>query len=122
MGSLCSSEPLDEVELQERERIGAARTKARQEKLEQSKKANFTVVRMEKLGEEDSERQLYQARADLLVAKEQADAALRWAEVFKEETERRISADQMAEIKKATNQRLGSPAREEKREAVPSAE
>lgn len=99
MGSLCSShterEP-EAIELnQNPERIGAARTRARQEQQEAKQKANFQVV-------EEPNRDAI----SLAIVKEQAVQALAFAEIWKEETERVVGPEELNRIKAATLLRL----------------
>lgn len=99
MGSLCSGGERypESIELKQgggEKRIGAARTRARQERQEAKRKPNFEVV------EPDNN------SIDLAIVKEQAVQALDFAEIWKQETERVVDAEALERIKAATRLRL----------------
>jgi hypothetical protein len=99
MGSLCSGggwypEASDLRRGGGEERIGAARTRARQEQQEAQRKPIFEVV------EPDNN------NVDLAIVKEQAIQALEFAEIWKQETERVVDAEALERIKAATRLRL----------------
>lgn len=97
MGSLCNGGERypESIELKQgggEERIGAARTRARQEQQEAKRKPNFEVVEPDNV--------------NLAIVKEQAVQALEFAEVWKQETERVVDAEALERIKAATRLRL----------------